>query len=631
MSNLNNERVIRQEEINDMIKLRGESTHEQNSLRLAKDQGYGETASGKRFINQTLKGFVEKFNEYVDRQLLLPTNRSVIIKHLVVKNDECVEYRIDPIQMGRIVVRSLLRSLVRPTDRRITVTRVGFDIGESIENFLKESMLDEYHAKAKSKLMDMLRRQGKLGDKDVITKELNALSKRIDLDHNDWSAKDHGSIGVALLTLFYKSNVYGVTEIDNENLVFGDIFVEHDENYIVGGQRRTKKVVDISDTGSDWIQGNYNLISSLTLSFLPMVIEPQDWTIDHGGYYDQGIYDTYPLIKGYSRKKIKKLYEQYPQGFNTLMDTINILQKTPFRVNETIWNAVNYVHKNEHNLNRKGIPTYEKSWEKFIGADKAQEFFDTKRMLTRKDNRLTEESKTLLLRFIRSVIKGSSLMSDQIVWKEWATLRKSVISHSRSEVSKRILIENTLTDSSEFIDEDIYFCYNADYRGRIYPLAGQFSPQGSDTSRGMLEFADGVTVDPEDDEDAIRQIAIVIANNFGEDKISLDDREFWCHANTTAILECADDFENNRWWMEADKPFLFLLGCLEWKKFVDAKENGKTFVSTLPIGFDGSCNGIQHYSALFLDETGAGAVNLVDGEVPSDVYQEVADQALFSS
>ena len=154
------------------------------------------------------------------------------------------------------------------------------------------------------------------------------------------------------------------------------------------------------------------------------------------------------------------------------------------------------------------------------------------------------------------------------------------------------------------------------------------APQGSDISRGMLEFANGVTVDPKFDTDAIRQIAIVIANNFGEDKISLDDREMWTNFNTDAILECADDFENNRWWMEADKPFLFLQGCLEWKKFIDAKSSGERFISTLPINFDGSCNGIQHYSALFLDPVGAEAVNLVDSEVPADVYQEVADKAL---
>ena len=179
-----------------------------------------------------------------------------------------------------------------------------------------------------------------------------------------------------------------------------------------------------------------------------------------------------------------------------------------------------------------------------------------------------------------------------------------------------------------FLDEDIYFCYNADYRGRIYPLAGQFSPQGSDISRGMLEFANAVTVDPKYDEDAIRQIRIVTANNWGEDKISLDDREMWTAFNTDWIVDCALNFRENKEWMKADKPFLFLQSCLEIAKLVEAIENKSTFKSTMPIAFDGSCNGIQHYSALFLDPMGAKSVNLTKGEVPSDVYQIVANKAL---
>ena len=646
MSNLIT-REERQEEIDFMIKLRGESTHEQNSERLAKEQGFGETAAGKRFTNQAIQGFVEKFNEYVGDQIESSVRPSAIIKKLVVLGGDQPEYLIDPIQIGRFILRSLLRSLVRPDDRRITVTRVGFDIGESlekviedtigktiglaVENSVKGVILDTDHVNAKKKHMDMLRRQGKLGDQQVITDEMNSLAKKENIDHNDWSEKDHGSVGIALLGIFYQSKVYG--QFEDEGLVFGDLFKEIHDNKFVGGKKHTMNVIDIDQKGTQWLQENYDFISSITLSFLPMVVEPEDWEMKngncHGGYSDEEIYKTYSLIKGYSKEKIAKLYGKYPQGFNTLMKTINLLQKTPFRVNETIWEAVNFVHKGQINIDRKGIPDYERSWDKAIGEDAANEYlFDVKKRLTRKDKVLTDEAKATLLKFAKSVIKGSSEMSDQIVWKEWSNIRREVIKHARSETSKRILMDNTLTDSMEFFGEDIYFCYNADYRGRIYPLAGQFSPQGSDISRGMLEFANGVTVDPVTDTDAIRQIAIVIANNFGEDKISLDDREMWTSFNTDAILECADDFKNNRWWMEADKPFLFLQGCLEWKKYIDAKDAGETFVSTMPISFDGSCNGIQHYSALFADEVGAKAVNLVNSDIPSDVYQEVANKAL---
>ena len=412
-----------------------------------------------------------------------------------------------------------------------------------------------------------------------------------------------------------------------DNLTFGDLFVQHEETVHIGTKKTTRLTLDISDVGTDWIKENDEFIKDITLSYLPMVIEPQDWTIDHGGYYDQGIYDTYTLIKGYSREKVRKLYEKYPQGFNKLMATINILQKTPFRINETVWDAVNWIHTNEIDLDRKGIANYEPSWYKMIGEEKSEEFFLLKRTLTKKDKRLTEDSKSRLLDFIRSVIEGGSEMKENDLWKSWSLLRKEVIKHSRSESSKTILVENTLADSAEFLDEDIYFCYNADYRGRIYPLAGQFSPQGSDVSRGMLEFANGVEVDVFEDSDAIRQIAIVCANNFGNDKVSLDERAEWSEDNSFEMMECARDFQNNKWWMSADKPFLFLLSCIEWTKVMDARLGDGKMVSTLPIAFDGSCNGIQHFSALFLDPVGAKAVNLTDSDVPADVYQEVADKA----
>ena len=622
MSNLN-ERVLRQLEVDTMIKQLGDRKHEKNSERLAKESGFGETASGKRFINQTTKGFVDTFHSYIEKQMSAAVTRSHVVKHLVIKGEE-ITYKLDPATIGKIVVRSLLRSLVRPETRRILTSGISFDIGEAIEYSVKEVQLDMHHAKEKGKLMDMLRRQEKLGDEEEVMRLVNKLSERVNVDHTNWSKATQGQIGETLVRLFYKSRAYikGV----EEELYFSDIFVEHKEQ---ASKNNTKKFVDISDVGTLWLIDNDEYIKDITLSYLPMVIEPQDWTIDHGGYFDQGIYDTYSLIKGYSQEKIKKLYAKYPEGFQKLMNTINIIQKTPFRVNETVWNAVNYVHNSEINLDRKGIPQYIGGWEKEIGSEKSEEFFMIKRQLVRdENNRLTAESKKLLTDFICTIIEGAGDMSERDLWKKWSNIRKAVIKHSRAETSKRILVDNTLNDSQKFLDEDIYFCYNADYRGRIYPLAGQFSPQGSDISRGMLEFANGVTVDPVTDIDAIRQIAIVIANNFGEDKISLDDREMWTSFNTENILACADDFENNRWWMEADKPFLFLQGCLEWKKYIDAKESGDTFVSTLPIGFDGSCNGIQHYSALFLDEVGAEAVNLINSDVPSDVYQQVADKAL---
>jgi DNA-directed RNA polymerase len=75
-------------------------------------------------------------------------------------------------------------------------------------------------------------------------------------------------------------------------------------------------------------------------------------------------------------------------------------------------------------------------------------------------------------------------------------------------------------------------------------------------------------------------------------------------------------------WVEADSPWQFLAWCQEWRAF---KQQGMGFVTHIPVGLDGSCNGLQHFSAMLRDEAGAEAVNLIPNEKPADIYQRVCD------
>ena len=59
----------------------------------------------------------------------------------------------------------------------------------------------------------------------------------------------------------------------------------------------------------------------------------------------------------------------------------------------------------------------------------------------------------------------------------------------------------------------------------------------------------------------------------------------------------------------------------------DALESGnpQSFMSSLPVHQDGTCNGLQHYAALGGDDKGARQVNLSVTDRPSDVYTHVAE------
>jgi DNA-directed RNA polymerase len=90
----------------------------------------------------------------------------------------------------------------------------------------------------------------------------------------------------------------------------------------------------------------------------------------------------------------------------------------------------------------------------------------------------------------------------------------------------------------------------------------------------------------------------------------------------------ADDAMADLWWTKAEKPFQFYAFCVEWANLVRANARGEDYVCMLPVAMDGSCNGLQHFSALFRDEVGGRAVNVVPQQEPQDIYNRIAENVL---
>ncbi|NQZ02101.1 MAG: hypothetical protein HRT45_15690 [Bdellovibrionales bacterium] len=84
---------------------------------------------------------------------------------------------------------------------------------------------------------------------------------------------------------------------------------------------------------------------------------------------------------------------------------------------------------------------------------------------------------------------------------------------------------------------------------------------------------------------------------------------------------------SNTGWTAADKPYQFLAWCFEFFDYYELRVQGRgtEHVSHLPVGMDGSCNGLQHFSAMLRDSVGGKSVNLTPGDKPADIYQDVAD------
>jgi DNA-directed RNA polymerase len=185
--------------------------------------------------------------------------------------------------------------------------------------------------------------------------------------------------------------------------------------------------------------------------------------------------------------------------------------------------------------------------------------------------------------------------------------------------SIRVGATTVLGLAEEFKDRDaIWFPHNMDWRGRVYPMVDGLSPQGNKLAKALLSFAEGKRIT----DGAESFLAIHIANEFGKDKLSLADRVSWVFENEDMLIEVANNpfGEHKAFWMTADSPWGFLRGCIEWAGYCEAPED---FMSTLPVAFDGSCSGLQHFSAMFKDEVGGREVNLLPNLDRQDIYSAV--------
>lgn len=198
--------------------------------------------------------------------------------------------------------------------------------------------------------------------------------------------------------------------------------------------------------------------------------------------------------------------------------------------------------------------------------------------------------------------------------REWYTERAL-------RAAKHLRQTKAIREGQELRDEPaIWFAYYADFRGRLYARASGVSPQGTDLEKGLIRFAQGKYLS----EEGKPWFLIHGANKFGVDKVSYEDRIKWVREHHQAIMTCAADPINMRWWTEADCPVQFLAWVLEYREW---HTDPLTFLTHLPVSLDGTCNGLQNFSALLRDEVGGRAVNLLPGPKPNDIYAQVAQKA----
>lgn len=213
--------------------------------------------------------------------------------------------------------------------------------------------------------------------------------------------------------------------------------------------------------------------------------------------------------------------------------------------------------------------------------------------------------------------KPENIDTDKEALKAWKREASAVYCENVQRASMRMEMESMLSIVDLFVGEEaFYFPHHLDYRGRAYCIPQHLNHQGDDVRRGVLEFAEAK---PADTDEAMDHIRIEAANSWGngKDKVSFDERIQWARDHEHAIRMAAKDPLSTDWWHGAEDPWQFLAACIAL--------NDPEHAARLPVGRDGSCNGLQHYAALGRDAEGAAWVNMMPADRPRDVYTRVAE------
>lgn len=309
-----------------------------------------------------------------------------------------------------------------------------------------------------------------------------------------------------------------------------------------------------------WKRNEQHMLD-LAFRTCPMVVPPADWTtLDDGGYYGK-LSDFHEFLRLRTPDTIfAKSYRRKLEQIDMPMvyKAVNSLQATAWTINKEVLSVIKACRE------RGYIPCGKEGKEKGYVI-------------------LLDES-------------GSPALPPEDAPEEvWTEYKRKKAEWYRLE-KRRMSIQNRGNTVINFADdfskyEKIYFPWNMDFRGRIYPISS-FSPQGDDLNKGLLLFAD---TPPCQDTKDIEYLAITGANLAGVDKVSYADRVQWVYDNEEYILASASDPMACQWWLHQDKkPVQLLAFCFEWAKakaWIEVHGAIVGFTTGLPYAQDGTCSG----------------------------------------
>lgn len=357
------------------------------------------------------------------------------------------------------------------------------------------------------------------------------------------------------------------------------------ETKIISG--KSNVYIKISSEMEEWIAHHKEAMSLLFPVWTPTVIPPRDWeSLTEGGFYSP------PAVSACEFVITKDTSD--PKTQVSALKGANLSK---------VYSAINHLQKTRWAINTRVLELSQQIWE--LGLELGLPS--------------TRSLEMPAFPFPKEWDKKQATEEELATFEVWKLQTLYTHTAEKERIGKSALVSRVISMAERFKNEpEMFFVWHCDFRNRMYSVSSGLSPQGSDLGKAMLRFAEGKAIVSDEGEAWFLRHG---ANTFGVDKVSFDDQEKWVRDNKDFIIRMASDPISYREWANADKPWSFLAWAFEYKEFV---EQGRGYISHLAIGQDGSCNGLQHFSAMLRDEVGGAAVNLVPSDKPQDIYAAVA-------
>lgn len=477
---------------------------------------------------------------------------------------------------------------------KLSLVRVCVDIGRTIEHEEKIRLWEKknpelYHHYRRQMDRDRVTHQHR---RRVNIHQFNALMAEgvLNVDWAPWTEEQMFRLGVTLVECIIR--VTGWFEIRNE----------------YQGPRKNPLMLTALPGFLEWAKSTMDALESRVPDYWPSLMPPKRWSGTRDGGYWTPYVKAPKLIrfKAHQKQQALNAGDEYdalemPRAYAA----VAVLQETAWRVNKRVLEVVLEAWARDEEIGK--LPR--------VGEVPLPP--RTPRMEEHRQASLDARAAG------RDAPKPDAKTQEEIdAWKRKASpiyrINAKRISRMRAEKST-VLLAQRFARYPRF-----YFPHMLDFRGRAYPIPTFLQPQGADLAKGLLTFADGLPVTRENG--GAGWLAIHLASVWGNDKVSLDDRIAWVEEREEMWRRIAADpmGEVDLWGRKgtADKPWQALAAVFEWVAYLD---HGDGYVSSLPVVVDGTCNGIQHLSALTRDEVSGARVNLVPSEVPQDIYKFVAE------